>query len=205
MDRQKEIFDKLVFGPFPGNIASILFSNKYGDDVIYRESGYRILEPIENGRKIEHDMILLLTKASLHLKKVKQRDSIAIEIKTSSGDIMESDVKKYLGATRLFFIASPKYLLPDVVSKYCNHSKKSEIGMIDSDSGEIVVLPRFQNYSKTRLNTVFSHCYTSGHRIPCLYDTEPYTMARVAVSNYSPVFKLIDGLMVNTEYIHFFK
>lgn len=205
MDKQKEIFDKLVFGPFPGNIASILYDNKYGDSVIYREGGYRIAEPIENGRKIEHDMILLLTKASLHTKKVRQRDSISIEIKTSSWDIMESDVKKYLGATRLFFIAAPKKLLPDVIAKYSNHSNKNEIGMIDSDSGEIVVLPRFQNYSKTRLNTVLSHCYTSGHRIPCLYDTEPYTMARVMVSNYSPGFKLIDGLMVNSKYLSLFK
>ena len=184
MDKQKVIFDKLVFGPFPGYISSILHDKKYGDAIIYREGGYKVSEPLENGKRVDHDMILLLSKAALRLGKVQQKDVIGIEIKTSSVDLMKSDVSKYLGATRLYFIAAPQYLLSEVVVRYSEHPKKGFIGIIDSDTGEIVVLPQFQAFSKKRQNTLLSHCYSSSHRIPCLHNTEPYEMARVNLFDY---------------------
>ena len=46
MDRQKKIFENLTYGPFPSNLATILFSSRMEKgDVVYVSGNYRIQEP----------------------------------------------------------------------------------------------------------------------------------------------------------------
>lgn len=209
MDQQKEIFNSLVFGLFPSYLADILYPRRSANDIIYREAAYKILERQEKGTpSVEHDAVFLFYRVSKRSRvwKVMERDAVSIEIKTTKGDIWGSDVTKYLNATRLFFIAAPLKLLPEIIERYHEHSRMDSIGIIDSDSGQIVMMPRYQNYSKSRRDTLLSHCYTSAHRIPFLYDTEPYQMSRVQTGAVrKPKFEVQGGLLVNVEYLNLFK
>lgn len=207
MDNQKKIFDELIFGTFPEKMASILYTGANKKDTIYKEGAYKVLEPRE-GKKIEHDAIIHFYQIGDWggRQKVKMRDGIAIEIKTSAGDIWKTDVSKYLGATRLFFIAAPADLVPVIIMRYATHPKRVYIGIINSDSGDIVVLPKFQDIDRGRYNTLLAHCYTSSHRIPLLSDTEPYQMSRVnRWAQCAFDFILQNDLMVNTEYKYLFQ
>ena len=46
MDRQKQIFEKLGFGPFLANLTTILFlPRKEKGDVFYASANYKVQEP----------------------------------------------------------------------------------------------------------------------------------------------------------------
>lgn len=130
MDKQKRIFEWLSFGPFLANLVTILFSpRKEKGDVFYASANYKVQEP-NNTRPddhrdyFEHDVIMVLAHCGERAYEEKTRRQIvnkyvvSIEIKTSLGDIWKSPIDKYLGATRLFFIAAPRRLLRPVIDKY---------------------------------------------------------------------------------------
>ena len=213
MDKQKKIFEKLNFGPFLTNIAAILFSRKEKGDVLYASANYKVQEPNytrpdDHLDWFEHDVIMVVVNCGERTydgktrRKVVSKYIISIEIKTSYNDIWESSIDKYLGATRLFFIAAPRRLLRDLVEKYRRHPKKEVIGMIDADSGEIVVLPQYQDFQKDRCDRLLARCYTSEHRYPfCCGDVEPYGVHRIP-ENDNSAFKWedINGRRVNVAY-----
>ena len=213
IDNQKPIFERLMLGPFPENLAKILYG-KYNPcaDQIYREGIYKVSEPkaiFVDGqwRGVQHDVILYMSRFGRRAgkQKVLDRDIISLEIKTTERDIWQSSVEKYLGATRQFFIAAPSKLLPAVIERYSHDSQKGKIGIVDTDNGQVVVLPQFQNYSKERANALLAHCYTSSHRYSSYNDTEPYELRRVIPRDESQTsFIYYNGLNVNREYIDMF-
>ena len=218
MDKQKEIFEKLCFGPFVSNLTSILFSPwKAKGDICYSSANYKVQEPNltrpdDHRKRFEHDVIMTLVHCGERLdkgrtrKKIVDRYILSIEIKTSVKDIWETSVDKYLGATRLFFIAAPSRLLPAIIERYDKHPRKDLIGIIDADTGEIVALPRLQNFIKDRSDRLLARCYTSEHRYPfCSEDVEPYEIHRVIeIGNPAPEWIDYTGLRVNKNYLNFF-
>lgn len=215
MDEQKIIFERLVFGPFPSNLAKILYGRRvYPGDQLYVTAGYKVPEPNltrpdDSRRKFEHDAIMTLVHCGERpckgktRKKIVNKDIAAVEIKTTEGDIYKSDVDQYLGATRLFFYAAPSGLLLPLFNRLVMHPRKEVIGLVDSDAGQVVVLPQFQVFQKDRRDRLLARCYTSEHRFPfCSGDADPYAIQRVAESfAEKPYFVSLCGLRVNTDYL----
>lgn len=215
MDSQKQIFEQLVFGPFPSNLAKILYGScMRPSDQLYVTAGYKVQEPNytrpdDHRGKFEHDVIMTLvqcgerTSKGRTRKKIVNKDISAIEIKTTDGDIIKSDVEQYLDATRLFFYAAPSALLPPLFDRLVVHPRKEVIGIIDSDAGQVVVLPQFQVFQRDRRDRLIAQCYTSEHRFPfCSGDSDPYGVHRVAESvTEKPDFVNICGLRVNSDYL----
>ena len=141
MDKQKQIFEKLGFGPFLANRATILFlPRKEKDDVFYASANYKVQEPNftrpdDHRTHFEHDVIMTVVHCGERTDKGRVRHKIvnrcvvSIEIKTSTDDIWRSSIDKYLGATRLFFIAAPKTLLHQVILRYRSHPRKDGNGL----------------------------------------------------------------------------
>lgn len=211
-DTQRPVFNQLVFGPLAANLTEIIYPERREEDTIYCEFAYKVQEPPPNkgGKKTEHDVILLMLRYGIK-KKGKEgiidRDVISIEIKTTAKDVNKSSVEKYLGATRMFFIAAPATLLPVIINKYYVVSRRSShvIGLIDSDTGQIVVRPQFQIRNALRQDHLLAHCYASVHRVPINNDTEPFSLHRV--SNLpGKIVSWVDvaGLKVNKEYLGLF-
>ena len=218
MDRQRIIFEQLMLGQFTSNLAGILFSAwmKKGD-VVYSNGSYKVKEPNyslpdEKLDCFEHDTILMLTHCGERIengrlrKMIVGRRIISIEIKTTVSDIRNSTVDKYLGATRMFFIAAPKDVLWAVVDKYRNHPRKEMIGIIDSDAGQVVVLPQFQDFQKDRCDRLLARCYDSQHNLPfCCPDTEPFAIHRVMMTEAKiPTWVERRGLRVNSDYLNYY-
>lgn len=211
-DTQRPIFEQLVYGPLAANLTEVLYPDRKAQDIIYSEYAYKVKEPIpdKENKTIEHDSIVLMLHYGAKKngkENILDKDVISIEIKSTDRDIQNSSVMKYLGATRLFFIAAPAHLLPSLIHRYFVASRQSShiIGVIDSDTGRIVVLPQFQNYDKERRDRLLAHCYTSVHRIPQYNDTEPFAMHRVSCLPGEPVnWIVVDGVIVNREYLKYF-
>ena len=161
MDRQKQIFEKLGFGPFLANLTTILFlPRKEKGDVFYASANYKVQEPNytrpdDHRNYFEHDVIMTVVHCGERIDKGRTRRKIvskfvvSIEIKTSADDIWKSSIDKYLGATRLFFIAAPKHLLRQLVQRYRSHPRKEVIGLVDADTGQVVVLPQLRASTAT--------------------------------------------------------
>lgn len=219
MDKQKKIFEKLRFGAFLANLAAILFSpRKEKGDVYYASTNYKVQEPNftrpdDHLDHFEHDMIVVLAHCGERTYEGKTRRKIvnkyvaSVEIKTSFEDIWKSSIDKYLGATRLFFVAAPKRLLPSVIGRYRAHPRKEVIGIIDSDAGEVIVLPQVQDFQKDRCDRLLARCYTSEHRYSfCCTDVEPYAIHRVMETDApAPAWVDYDGLRVNPAYLDLFR
>ena len=200
MDRQKQYFEKLGFGPFLANLTTILFlPRKEKGDVFYASANYKVQEPNytrpdDHRNYFEHDVIMTVVHCGERIDKGRTRRKIvskfvvSIEIKTSVDDIWKSSIDKYLGATRLFFIAAPKHLLRQLVQ-------------------QVVVLPQYQDFQKDRCDRLLARCYTSEHRYPfCCGDVEPYGIHRI-MENAAPVPKWVDrdGIRVNAAYMDLFR
>lgn len=210
-DTQRTIFEQLVYGPLAANLTEVLYPNRRSQDSFFCEYAYKVKEPLpdKGDTKIEHDSILLMLHYGVKKNKgnILNKDVISIEIKSTERDIHKSSVVKYLGATRLFFIAAPANLLRTIIDKYYVASRQFShiIGLIDSDAGRIVVLPQFQSFDKDRRYRLLSHCYTSVHRIPQYNDTEPFAMHRVSCLPGEKVNWIdVDGVKVNMDYIKYF-
>lgn len=219
MDKQKKIFERLSYGPFLANLAAILFSpRKEKGDVFYGSANYKVQEPNrtrpdDHLDHFEHDVIMVLAHCGERTfegrtrRKIVNKVVVSVEIKTSFDDIWKSSIDKYLGATRLFFIAAPRRLLRTVLDRYRGHPRKEVIGIIDSDSGEVVVLPQVQDFQKDRCDRLLARCYTSEHRYPfCCWDRDLYGIHRV-MENETPGPQWVDrnGLRVNTNYLDLFR
>lgn len=216
MDTQKPVFEQLVFGPFAANLADVLYPRRKSGDIVYSEAAYKVKEPVPQPQRspsyYEHDAVFLLElfgtkkrKGGGETRDVLKKDVVSVEIKTTAGDIYESPADKYTGATSQFYIAAPRNLLHHVLCAYRSHEKRYQIGVVDSDTGRIVVLPQFQNYDKERRDRLLAHCYTSVHRIPQYNDTEPFAMHRVSCLPGEPVnWIVVDGVIVNREYLKYF-
>lgn len=214
-DTQRPIFNQMVFGRLSANLAEILYTERRPQDVIFSNYAYKVKEPPHGMEKkdIEHDVILLMLRYGTKIGKQKvedgiiDRDVISIEIKTTAGDINSSSVEKYLGATKLFFVAAPVSLFPIIIKKYYVYSRRSShiIGLIDSDTGQIVVRPQFQIRDVTRQDHLLAHCYTSVHRIPMYNDTEPFSIHLVTnLPGKTVTWIDVDGLKVNQDYLELF-
>ena len=137
MDRQKQIFEKLGFGPFLANLTTILFlPRKEKGDVFYASANYKVQEPNytrpdDHRNYFEHDVIMTVVHCGERIDKGRTRRKIvskfvvSIEIKTSVDDIWKSSIDKYLGATRLFFIAAPKLSMPTPGRSSCSRSTRT--------------------------------------------------------------------------------
>ena len=219
MDKQKLIFEKLNFGPFLSNLASILFfPGKEKGDVFYASANYKTQEPNytrpdDSRNHFEHDVIMTVVHCGERVyngkphRKIVNRFVLSIEIKTSTDDIWRSSIDAYLGATRLFFIAAPKALLRQIVLKYRSHPRKEVIGIIDADSGQVVILPQYQEFQKDRCDRLLARCYTSVHGYPfCTGDVEPYCIRRIMEDETSiPKWIDHDGLRINADYRGLFR
>lgn len=210
-DTQRPIFNQMVCGPLSANLAEILYPDRRLQDTIISNYAYKVKEPPHGMEKkdIEHDVILLMFRYGIKGKKGKleegiiEKDVISIEIKTTASDVKKSSVEKYLGATRMFFVAAPVSLLPVIINKYYVLSRKNShiIGLIDSDTGQVVVRPQFQIRNMVRQDHLLAHCYTSVHRIPMNSDTRLFSPHQVSCLPEKTVTWIdIDGLKVNWDY-----
>lgn len=211
-DTQRPVFEQLVFGPLAANLTEILYPDRRAQDTIYSEFAYKVREPLteKGGKKIEHDAVILMRRYGPKKNgkdDVLKKDVIAFEIKTTAGDVADSSVEKYLGATRLFFIAAPAALLPVIIDKYYVKSRKNShvIGLIDSDTGQVVVRPQFQIRNDDRQDRLLAHCYSSVHRIPKYTDSEPFSVHQVSgLPGEKVTWVDIVGLKVNRKYLGYF-
>lgn len=207
MDAQKVILNKLMSGHFPGNMARVLYPGRKPDDITYVEAAYKVKEPnlsLPNDKRgsFEHDAILLFSHVTKNGTKVQFRDIVSIEIKTTTGDLLKSEVKQYLGATRLFFLAAPGNLLPAICCKIHKSPMSQLIGLIDGDTGQIVILPQFQNYRKDRRAHLLSQCYISEHRLPAFNNQELFSVHRVCYPREAePNWVFKGGLRLNPDYL----
>ena len=207
MDAQNNILKELMFGHFPGNLARILYPGRKPEDITYVEAAYKVKEPnliLPNDKRgnFEHDVILLFHHVIKNGTKDLFRDVVSIEIKTTTGDLLKSEVKQYLGATRLFFIAASWDLLPAIICKLHWDPMKQVIGVVDSDTGQIVVLPQFQNNRKDRRDHLLAQCYLSKHRLPAFNDQELFSIHRVRYPRgEEPAWVCKDGLRLNPDYL----
>jgi hypothetical protein len=207
MDAQKDILKELMFGHFPGSLARILYPRRKPEDITYVEAAYKVKEPnriLPNDKRgsFEHDVILLFQHVIKNGTKVLFKDVVSIEIKTTTGDLLKSEVRQYLGATRLFFIAASGGLLPAIISKLHWDPMKQVIGVVDSGTGQIVVLPQFQNNRKDRRDRLLAQCYLSKHRLPAFNDQELFSIHRVRYPRgEEPAWVCKDGLRLNPDYL----
>lgn len=210
MDVQKDILKELIFGHFPGSLARILYPRRKPEDITYVEAAYKVKEPnliLPNDKRgsFEHDVILLFQHVIKNGTKVLFKDVVSIEIKTTTGDLLKSEVRQYLGATRLFFIAASGVLLPAIISKLHWDPMKQVIGVVDSDTGQIVVLPQFQNNRKDRRDHLLAQCYLSEHRLPAFNDQELFSIHRVRYPREEePAWVCKDGLWLNPAYMEMY-
>lgn len=214
MDTQRPLFERLVFGPFPLNLAYTLFPRRKPEDTFYCRAGYKVREPNYNNpdapeKAHEHDVVLTLTHfgtAPDGNKKIFGKITASIEIKTTVGDVFDSDVDKYFGATPVFFVLGPPHILTAVICKYHDHERKHLIGMIDSDTGQIVVLPHLQSYHQDRQDRLLSQESTSIHNIPEYNDTGPFSLRRLTVYPVKPLVLMdFDGIRVSEDYLDLFR
>lgn len=215
MDTQRPIYEQLVFGPLPLNLALTIFPRRRPEDVFYAVGGYRVKEPNYNlpnapERYHEHDVIMTMThfgQIPSGEKKIFGNVTVSIEIKTTFRDLAESSVDKYLGATPFFFVAVPEILLPAAICRYHDHRLRHQIGLIDSDAGQIVVLPQMQSYQQERQDRLIARRSTSIHQIPQYNDTEPFQLHRVPVLPSASAVTVtdFDGLFVNEDYLDLFR
>ena len=209
MDAQKELLRKMMFGPLPGNLASILYPRRLPEDVTYMEAAYMVGEPNlflpDDGRRcFQHDVILLFQHVVRQPNGLKRmfKDSVSIEIKTTPGNTIDSTVHQYVGATRLFFIAAPEALLPVVLCKVHEAPQRQVIGLIDGDAGQIVVLPQYQNYDRDRQDRLLAQCYLSKNRLPVFNEQELFSPHRVHYPTGGPAGWIWqDGLRLNPDYL----
>ena len=217
MDTQKPVFEQLVFGPFAANLADVLYPRRKSGDIVYSEAAYKVKEPVPQPQRspsyYEHDAVFLLElfgtkkrKGGGETRDVLKKDVVSVEIKTTAGDIYESPADKYTGATSQFYIAAPRNLLHHVLCAYRSHEKRYQIGVVDSDTGRIVVLPLFQRYDRDRRDRILAHCHTSVHRIPEYNNPEPFLKRRVpAPDGGKEKFVYFNGMRVNEEYVGLFR
>lgn len=201
----------MILGSFCAHLIDQLYPGRSRNDKMFREGCYNVTETSlttkEDDGDIQFDCIFCLSmyKEKDGKGKVYYRKTVAVEIKTTAGDICQSSVDKYLGATPYFFIAVPRDLLPTVIFQYRNHPKRKFIGLIDSDLEQIVVMPEQMPYNINRQNNVLAHCYTSVHRYSIYNDIEPFAKASVTQFPEGAFFILVDGLNVNVKYSDYFK
>lgn len=212
MDTQRPIFERMAMGPLAENLSGILYPNRKPDDLVYAEYAYRVQEPNTFSRNrresyFEHDVILFLQHYGQRggREKTLQKDVISIEIKTTERNTMESEVGRYLGATRMFYIAAPGPVLPAVIRRYYEDRDRRYIGIIDSDEGEVVARAMFQDYDDNRQSRLLAQCYTSNHRIPQYNNVEPFLKQRLSkVMPPAVTWRDMDGFKVNERYLDLF-
>ena len=79
MDKQKIIFERLCFGPFPASLATILFlPKKMKGDVFYASANYKVQEPNytrpdDHRNYFEHDVIMTVVHCGERIDKGRTR------------------------------------------------------------------------------------------------------------------------------------
>ena len=209
MNKQLEIFRNLMFSALCGHLVNTLYKPKEGE-LFFREGSYNVSESFHTTKPgdsdIQFDGIICLSQYKVvnGKGKVHFRKTIGIEIKTTPHDVERTSIDKYLGAMPFFFVAAPRELLPCVIFRYKFHPLRKYFGLIDTDSGNIVIMPMEQIFEHNRLYNVLAHCYTSVHRYSVYNDTEPFQKARMTQFPEKIDFVSINGLQVNKEYKDYF-
>lgn len=170
------LYTKLTIPPVTTEIAQYVFNGTRKGSTIYSSGSYKVRETFNiRGRihkqYIEHDVILTLfaSRNGKGNRIRKKSKTVCIEIKTTAGDLTHAftsgrrSFEKYLGATDYFFIAVPRHLLFQLVKlhEHYDKQKRKRIGIIDADTGKVVVMPRELEVDENRMHNVLSHCMTS--------------------------------------------
>lgn len=163
--KEKETFVNLVTGDFPKN----LIKNVYPIDPkqsVFVIAMDEVCEPNrEFGKEksvspeksyFRHDVILSLSPGKKERKNGSGFDyhyrQVSIEIKRDLSDLQRDEkILQYLGAVHYCFLAVPEKMLMDGIDKIrsfgaCAHY----VGLINSDNGDIVVMPDSQEDIQVR-------------------------------------------------------
>ena len=107
MDRQKQFFEKLGFGPFLANLTTILFlPRKEKGDVFYASANYKVQEPNytrpdDHRNYFEHDVIMTVVHCGERIDKGRTRRKIVVW--TTSGSLPSTSTSGRRG-----FSSSPR-------------------------------------------------------------------------------------------------
>lgn len=209
--KEKEIFKVLVKGAFPQNLAiQVMPEQQFGDMLctqamdLVREDN--VSRAPEDKMYFEHDALFYQSVWRPEEKKdfLFVHVTTAVEIKASAADLLKDPkIDQYLGATQYFFIAVPEEILEEAVVKIREAPETMPYkGIVNVDTGEIVVMPQRQSLvSRDRLLRLLGAMFMSKKRHPG-HDTEGlYQQLPIGISTMpKPRWEIIDDMKVNVQY-----
>ena len=218
--KEKETFKKLVMGEFPKN----LIKNVYPIDPkqsVYVIAMDQVCEPNrEFGKEksasseksyFRHDVILSLSPGKKERKNGSGFDyhyrQVSIEIKRDLSDLQRDEkILQYLGAVHYCFLAVPEKMLLESICKIKSFKEnKNLVGLINSDTGDIVVMPDSQEEIQVRERQ--DRLLANMHCNPKWFDDpeEVYLPHKYYTGQTPDSFVERDGLILNKKYNNLLK
>ena len=208
-------FKKLVLGELPKNLIRNLYPTN-PKQLVFAIAMDEVCEPNRDLGKegsvspektlFRHDIILSLLPGKKERRHGSgfdyQAHHISIEIKNNRKDLSrDNKILQYLGAVEYCFLAVPEKLLLDGVKKICSFgASKNLVGSINSDNGDIVIMPDPQKEIHVRER---QHRLLANMRCnPKCFDEpdEVYLPHRYETGQGPDGFAEKDGLFLNEKY-----
>ena len=212
---RKEIFVKLVMEEFPKNFIKNTYPANPRQSV-YTVAMDEVCEPNrEFGKEgsvspeksyFRHDVILSFLPGGKERKKNSVFDyhyrQVSIETKRNISDLRK-DVKilQYLGAVHFCFLAVPEKILQNGVDKIRSFKdSKNLVGLINTDIGDIVIMPDSQEEIQVRERQ--DRLLANIRSNPKWYDEpeEVYLPHKYYTGQAPDSFVKSDGLLLNIKY-----
>jgi len=208
---EKTIFRCLTLGFFPSVLAEQVQRKQCIDDPYCFEAMDHVRElnlshPEIPKETFEHDVVLCLYRRRSYRPDYQyEHTTVSIEIKTHLDDLIgDRKIDQYIGATSWLFIAVPETLITAAVAKIReNPSTMKYKGLINAETGEIVIMPQEQrDFSRERCTRLHGQMHASKKRMPW-YDVEGlYQLHNNSINPIpKPTWKRIDGMKVNDSYV----
>lgn len=213
--KYNDTFEKLVMGEFPKNLIRNVYPIAPKQSV-YVVAMDEVSEPNRNRGKewavfsekasFRHDIILSFLPGKKERKDGSGFDyhvhHVSIETKRKRKDLLrDNKILQYLGAVDYCFLAVPKDLLSDGVGKICSFEDyKGFVGLINSDNGDIVIMPESQGEIQVRERQ--DRLLANMHSNPKRFDDpeEVYLPHKFQTGQKPDSFVGKEGLLLNEKY-----
>ncbi len=201
----KEAFIKLMKGDIPQKIADVIYEKREMNDEIVFAQGFdniREYNPPCGDHKntwVDNDAVIIYIPQGKACK-----NTVAIEIKDRLSDLLEdSKMRQYIGSSDYYFLAVTSVLIIPALVLLMEISSDNDIGLIDLDNEEVVVVPGLVNVDAERRRKLLAMCCLNPKRCPgssaeyCFHAVIPHP----CYDDYSDY----RGIRVNQKYLGLLK
>ena len=212
MNQHKEAFKQIMRGQFPIRMAQVIYGQGDGKRSVFIQGFDNIRErhPPFSARAdswIENDAVICFSPNRDTFCKEEgayiHSTSVAIEIKTNFKDLVsDKKMEEYAGANEYTFLAVPKtLLLPAVMRLDRDEAYKPFIGLLNYETGDIVILPTVdKDFDRTRNAKLMSSCFLTYKRMPGA-DTVYQIRETLLLQGELLQFEEVEGRWINADYI----